>query len=231
MANYCRELIIIRNRPEIIAIIICFLVFGIVVFDCDKSTQKIIAISTFGVIIVALFGDWLKANICPPILRISLWNKHGVLIETPNNGQTWWYHVRVENANRQFSTAHQVQILLLEVAYDGVIKWSDEVPLGWRHSELQHPEMRKVGPPAMSDIFSITKCTDGRVLFDIATKIKTSATPPSVNNKCKITLTLQARSVEMDSKKLMINIDWDGNWFSDTYKMMECVHITDDTLD
>lgn len=197
-------------------------------FWLDWSVQVATAIGTIGAVVVALFGSWLRGKLTPPKLILSLKDPQGtrtpVTLTDPDGSQRQsagrWYHIRIEN-RRRWSPAHQVQVFLLRVeepdaAGENQMTWIGEIPMNWRHQEV-NPIMRTVGAGADCDLCSVVR--------DKWLELHPLVVPHSLNARrrepCRLTVTLQARSIEADSDLLRVQIAWDGKWSEDGDNMMQ----------
>jgi hypothetical protein len=191
--------------------------------------QVAIAAGSISAVIVALFGNWLRARLFPPKLALSLQNPRGTrspaILKTPDGDQrqedSRWYHVLVENHRRLVSPATQVQVFLIRVEEpdatgENKIVWSEQIPLTWRHQEV-HPIARTIGYAADCNLCNAVK---GKwleltpIAAPFALKVRRR-----LGESCRFTVTLQARSVETDSNLLRIEIAWDGQWADDSDEM------------
>ena len=195
-------------------------------FWWNWAVQLGIALATTLAVLVALFGGWLRAQLTPPKLRLSLQNACGVptpcILTSPDGNQRQsegrWYHVKVEN-DRRFSPATQTQVLMLEIQEPdaaGEMKsiWLGAMPLKWR-SVGYLPFGKTIGYWAECDLCSVVK--EG--WLEIHPIIVEFPMKPQRTAKCRFIVVLQARSVEADSNVLRIEIAWDGQWSNDTDQM------------
>ncbi len=187
----------------------------------SSLAQWFAAIATSAAVIVALFGDFLKAKLFTPHLELSLPNPRGELTTevTPlgtgltNQVNARYYHVRVSNRWR-WPVAKDVQIVLVRLEDIGPsgarrIIWAsdDGVPLRWRLQEI-HPLSRIVGRRADADLCSARE-TGSLTLHPMITP---NNLPVSRTGRTDIYLSLQARSNEVESQILSVRISWDGLW-------------------
>ena len=195
-------------------------------------------IATFGAVLVALFHDWLRHNLLPPKLCISLSGYPHSTTMTQVHGndplrepivtESLWFHVEVSN-ERRFARAEAVQLMLVRVEEpdsSGVFStvWIGEVPLTWQHMYAFNTTTERVlGHPIRSDLISCTKQA-----FHESTpflRINTIFTPNELAKyavragQLRMRLTIQARSLEVDSDPMLIEIAWDGTWSDDLNDM------------
>ena len=188
-------------------------------FWWDWWVQFGVAVATLAAVVVALFGDWLKARMFRANLTLSLVSTSGDLTRAvllSPSGETReemarYYHVRVSNLAR-WPTATQVQIYLIRLEEPGPdgelqLKWLGDVPLRWKFQEI-HPLSRTVGPAADCDLCSVVR---GKWI-----ELHPLITPNNLEAKRRGTtdmvVSLQARSNEGESKIHRFRISWDGQW-------------------
>ena len=193
--------------------------------------QAFTALGTIGAVLVALFGQRIKA-LFPPRLHISLPHPLGewcpAEIPRPDGTRfrtdSRWFHIHVENQRRQLVPATAVQVFLQKIdEFDAAVgqwrvAWSaSEVPIGWKNQNVKPPALT-IGRPDGCDLFSIIRA-DPPVLslyplvgvFSLNTEWRTA---------CRLLLTLQARSVETDSNILQVEITWNGRWSDDPVQLV-----------
>ena len=158
----------------------------------------------------------------PPVLRLRLFREEGekgrikYTSQKQNGIEEWfedarYYHLRVSN-DRRWSPANGVQVFLVRIEEPGPdsalqVMWVGEVPMQWRHHEVS-PLTRTIGPNADCDLCCVGK---GKWL-----SLEPLIIPFNLNarrqERCRMVASLQARSTEVDSPILTIEISWDGDW-------------------
>ena len=186
-------------------------------------------LATLGAVLVALFGDWIKAKLFAPKLTLAVPNVFGERTsqtlewETPQGRQSRvedarYYHLRVVNAAR-WPTANQTQVYIQRVEEPGpdgqlIITWSGDIPIQWTHQAL-YPLARTIGPEASCDLCSVVK---GKWL-----QLHPMLVPNNFLFKWRepatIDVTLRAKSNEAESPTARIRIAWDGKWEDGTSEM------------
>jgi hypothetical protein len=178
----------------------------------------VVAFATFLAVFAALFGDWFKATVLPPRLTMRLREKAGEKTELTDRttGQkiddVRYFHLVVEN-ERRWSPAKGVQVFLTgieEFGPDGQprVDWLGNVPMRWRDQEVV-PLAQTVGAAKDADFLMVQR-----------TEAKVSLMPLLVPNNlraqrtggCRFVARLQARSEQVDSDVLRIQVAWDGVW-------------------
>ena len=209
-------------------------------FWWNWSVNVAVAIATLGAVLVALFGDWIKAHLFSPKLNVSLRNTFGDKTKTrlewfDENGlrqsrmaDSRYYHLAVSNGVR-WPAATQTQVYLQRVEEpgpDGELQttWAGEIPMEWMHQSI-YPAARTVGPVAYCDLCS--------VLEDKWLQLHTIIAPNNLEvlRKTKTTLvvSLQAKSSEAESPIARFKISWDGKWEAGDTEMKRHLVVTDVT--
>jgi len=182
-----------------------------------------IAIATFAAVLVALFGDNIKARLFHSKLLISLRNSTGEKTKvhfnwTNEKGEqeqrtedARYYHMRVTNQAR-WPSSNQTQVFLQRVEQPGPdgalqIKWDGEVPMEWTHQSI-YPLARTIGPDAYCDLCSVG---EGKWI-----RLHPVIAPNSLEiiyrTKTVLVLSLQAKGNEGESPIARFKIAWDGIW-------------------
>jgi len=189
-----------------------------------------VAAGTLAAVVIALFGEWLRARMFRPKLVIALDNPLGVptpvQLTSPNGESRMeagrFFHIRVTNSAR-WPAATQVQVNLLRIEEPGPdggwqMKWAGEVPLRWSLQEIR-PLTRVIGPAALCDLCSVVK---GKWV-----ELHPLIVPHNLaelarrREKVQMIVTLQALSAEANSDLVRFKIAWDGGWKDDEAEMEE----------
>lgn len=203
-------------------------------FQWNWWVNLFIGLSTFSAVVVALFHDALRHYLLPPKLRICLNDYPSSTtnatvtgnnpLEGPIATSSLWFHVKVTNERRYISAA-AVQLMLIRVeepdasgAFSTV--WIGEVPLFWQHRSSTE---QTLGPPKNADLISCTK----RAFYEDTPflRIQTVFMPNELSKvairgtKVHMRLMIQARSLQVDSNPLLIELAWDGTWSDDLNEM------------
>jgi hypothetical protein len=209
-------------------------------FWWNWSVYAVTALGTIGAVIVALFGDRLRASMFPPKLELHLSSRTGgatqVALTAPDGTKRTelarYYHVRLTNA-AHWPKATQTQVYLLHVEAPGPdgelqVRWSGDIPVKWRWAQV-HPLQRTIGPQAECDLCSIVR----NKWLQIHPLVDPSGLKPylqwPVGTPADFTLVLQARSNEGDSPIQSFRIQWDGKWEDGDAEMMRHLIITEST--
>jgi hypothetical protein len=193
-------------------------------FWLDWSVQLLVAVGTIGAVVVALFGDAIKAKFVK--LTLSIYDRDGVYSPTSNPvyfvgqvvgqaaGEARFYQLRVDNERRLVS-AERVTVWLLQVMQfgdDGSTRsWTGELPLIWQHQD-QIPGPRTIGSPATADLFCVTSAQK----LELRVAIQALNLTRTYQGACRLVMTVQARSDEGNSPELRLSVQWDGKWERET---------------
>ncbi|MGA2327057.1 MAG: hypothetical protein ABSH05_12315 [Bryobacteraceae bacterium] len=176
-----------------------------------------VAAGTLLAVVVAIFGEKLRAKFFPPrlSLRFICPEGEGTTLTRKDSGEVAddvrYYHLRVSN-ERRWSAAREVQVFLTRVEEPGPngdlhVVWAGEVPIRWRDQEVV-PLLRTIGADADCDL-----CRVGR---NTGLSLMPLISPNNLNahhqGSCRLVASLQARSNETDSEVARIEISWDGSW-------------------
>jgi hypothetical protein len=180
-----------------------------------------VAVFTLLAVLVALFGEKLRARFFPPILKLKLLRKEGEkapLTRLNEQGvvqhvdDSRYYHLHVWN-ERRWSPAEQVQVFLTRLYEPGPsddfqLAWAGNVPLRWRDQEFV-PLLQTVGAAKDCDLCMVLK--KGRTL-SLMPLIVPNNLKARWQGKCKFVACVQVRSNQADSEVLRIQVSWDGEW-------------------
>ncbi|MFN3746351.1 MAG: hypothetical protein ACK4TL_16740 [Hyphomicrobiaceae bacterium] len=195
----------------------------------ELAIQIAIAVGTVGAVIVALFGDRLRSR---PHLIVQLRDAKGYRIDRsfvrfPDEyvSPSLWFHLKVSNARRSYTTAHETQLYLLSVQVPDaagafVPEWSGAIPLQVR-DRAAVLSGATLGPDIEFDLFSVTKNAEmnGAPFLELHPVIRPNNLKAATHGPYKSLLTFQARSIEADSEPLNVSIVWDGEWSDDPERM------------
>lgn len=196
---------------------------------------SIAAAGTWAAVMVALFGDWLRAKLFPLHLDLELVDSSGDLTIQDRNwiddnkvpqhrrAKARYYYVVVRNTGR-VRIAHDVQIMLIDLAVEGPdgqpqVVGKGPLPLVWQHQQL-YPLLRTVGTAgdeAVADFFFVLE--EKPLEFVLA--LVPNNFPNKIDAPLKVWVTLEARAIEGRSKPLRLQIAWNGKWHDGREEMAE----------
>ena len=83
--------------------------------DWNLVINAFIAVGTIGVMIIAIWGNWVKYRLVPPLLTIEPSNLRGTVTHFTNGGRVIYYHLLVRNS-RSWSVANNCRVVLRAVS-------------------------------------------------------------------------------------------------------------------
>lgn len=184
-------------------------------------------VATLLAVLVALFGEMIRARLFPPKLRLSLVSSTGVKSDVnigPAPGTSTqvlkarYYHVQLQNL-RPSRPATETAIYLIGLDEPGPnqqlqTKWEGAVPLKWPFMDhLKLPLRQTVGPTTMCDLCHVVQ---GQGL-SIEPAVRPLALDPFITRRpigtsVDMTVRLQARGAQGDSPVTAFRIAWNGQW-------------------
>ena len=187
-----------------------------------QSTWYIIVhgVAAFGtllVVIVTLFGDYLKPK---PALDLRLLSDTGERVKFTDGTEGRFYFLRVENGRRWTkATSAGLHMLRLERrGPDGgwVTEWAGDVQIQCRDQFL-YPLQRDIGSPIDYEVLSVRDATPPELrLYPIF--VPTNLTVVT-KQKWEFVAWFQAKSSEVDSDVVRLQVLWDGLWESGEEEM------------
>jgi hypothetical protein len=188
------------------------------------------AFGTLAVAIAAIWGDWIRAKLLPPRLRLELSDPEGQripqvieyvappgfqIINPPQESHVArYYHLIVSN-DKPFAVAHEVQIVMTRLEGVGPGGQPQEIyrvplPLSWRNQrELDPRPWRTLGGRSHeADLLFVRE--DGLLQF---TPMAFPRDFPGLYKESVVLwVTLEAWSIEGASRPLRLKVAWDGKW-------------------
>jgi hypothetical protein len=184
------------------------------------ETWKAILIGAVGTWVIAVIAvaqrstsGWLRPKLCVERNGFS-----GTIVTHPDGKRARYYLMRVRNP-RRIPPAHEVQLVLTRLERSGAhgpeILFDEIMPFGWIRQELSPLLTRKIGPDALSALFFVQEDDVLRFTPAAASSGVIIVYPHfHYNHQAPVTLwvTLQAVSVEADSRPIRLKIEWNGPW-------------------
>jgi hypothetical protein len=177
-----------------------------------------ILIGAVGTWIVALMavGDRFINWLLKPTLIVERGHFSGTVGMHPGDLHARYYLVQVTNPSR-FPPAHEVQLVLTRIEKAGAagteILFDEIMPVAWMRRELDPHLTHTVGTAATAALFYVQQ--DGRLGLTPAISADGQLAAHFPLNHAGPTIlwvTLQALSIESDSSKARLKIDWSGQW-------------------
>jgi len=191
--------------------------------SCETLATWVEAIGTVAVAIVAIWGDWFRAQIAGPKLKLALHDPNGDLTVRTNGTRTRYYHIKVTN-EREWSPAKRVRLLVKKLEKrrpDGTysaLPLAVPVQLIWVYG---FSKTRERFPTVATEDFCDLGCIDeGSQQFAV-----TCYEAPnnwrgyvSAGDTLRVHIVVAAENFESKSP-LVVDISWDGKWSTDAEEM------------
>ncbi len=174
--------------------------------------QSLSVVAAILVVIVAIWGSYLKALFASPKLLISLFSSEGEPTTLSDGSKARYYHVVVKN-ERSWAEAKNVIVYIYSLERLGPdgewqqAMYSGQVPLMWQFGEFDYG-LPNIGKERLCDL--------GRVLeglnFELRTKFVPNNFNPCVKANQSMRVYIQAVADNGKSNNLVLQISWDGVW-------------------
>lgn len=197
-----------------------------------KASQVIMVFSAAGtwfVAAMAIWGEWIRSYFFRPNLRVERIGLSSQIVRQNNGMDARYYHVRVSNVRpRRFPAAREVQLLITLVEKpdangDPYVEFGETLPLWWVRQEIL-PLFRTVGPDADASLLFVRQ--DGTLQFTPI--VSPNHFPCAQIAPVDYWVTLQAKSIEIDSLPLRLKIRWDGVWDAGEKEIQRHLSVSDD---
>jgi hypothetical protein len=177
------------------------------------------------VVVVAIWGDEVKAALAGPKLTIALADAAGEPIPI-NNQPGRYFHVRVSNG-RPWSPAVNTRVMLLrtEIINDGathVVPMAGPLWLEWRYeAAIPGRSELTLRREDFGDLFLVCMSMPAyindrpRPTLQVALKVRPSNYLATYSIPIHMRLYVQAQADNGESNVLGIDADWDGQWYTD----------------
>ncbi len=173
--------------------------------------------------ILAIWGDPIRAWLAGPMLEVSLLTPDGERTKWTGPGiepkWTRFYHLRVTNKRRS-APAKNVRVVLTGLARTSadqafaIVPLSGSLQLTWQFPGIS-PQYPVVGPDHSCDL--------GHVESDSGFSLSMYVTPNNFQGKIRgnerMRVEIRAVADNGESKPLILEVAWDGNWSEDTVEM------------
>ena len=169
-----------------------------------------VAISTFLAVLIALFGDVLKAKLFSPKFTISLKNKAGELNKTNGGISTRYYHLVI--GNKRTTIANDCIVSLVKIESVGNVGtscyWEGDVPLTWIYPTVYKTIYKNIGSSEECDLIKITE--EKEVFFE--TLFDPNNFPSIFKERFTLLIGVKVKSVQATSEVIRFKLEWDGLW-------------------
>jgi hypothetical protein len=197
--------------------------------------QWVGALATFSAVVVALFGERIRATLFRPRLELSLLSTEGERTTAQFNVPIYdgipypefeaaqrahfgvacrFFHIRVQNVVR-WPAAKDVRLFLtriddLDQEGSRTRTWQVDLPMSAKNEDL-FPARKIVGPPLDFEVISV----DCEGWMHLHTLFNNFQTPQHLRAPVRRRLFFEARCDEQVSRPIGLEVQWDGKWFED----------------
>jgi hypothetical protein len=181
--------------------------------------QGTVGVGTLLVVAMAIWGNLIRSWWSSPKLKICLHDPLGELVPTTNGPPVRHYHLRVTNG-RKWAPAHNVRVLLAKVfqpAADG--SWVDRSFSGSLQLTWQFPAFHVQFPSIGFDEVCDLGCISKRGQFSLTPYVIPTNFNGFVGANQSIRLEIVAVADNGQSKPILIEIAWNGNWSDEDIEM------------
>jgi len=194
--------------------------------------QLFIAVGTIMVAVVAIWGNWIKFRLFPPVLSIEPHNKlHGTLTNTAEGKKIIYYHLKVVN-QRSWMPADNCRVYLRSLfkrAPNGdFITVPISIPLlfVWAPLELMPPSIKLT----KEEIFDFGVLKEGSNYFQPQFYVTTNDFKGNLykNETMRYALEIKADGY-ISSKYQVFEVSWDGKWTDNLEELSRSLIIKDVT--
>lgn len=195
--------------------------------DWNLIIQLLSAIGSILVAIIAIWGDWLKAKLTPPKLKIVLLNTRGELTTFSSTGErVIYYHLKVVNS-RPWAIAKNCKVILMAISKELPSGEFQNQPLNTTPSFIWTPA--EVTPQAITLVkeqaFDFGCVGEESYFFRPVLNIMPNNFQGYVKQDQKIRFSLQVSADNyVTEKNQVFEVAWDGNWSNNLDEMMS--HLT-----
>lgn len=190
--------------------------------NCDSWISLFTGISTFLAVVVALFGNDIRALWHEPKLNIAVKdtaerNQAGGIEET------WYYHLEITNLRKAIAYNTVVVLTRIEEPWHGEMRpiWHGETPLSWMYGIEFGSLYKTIGPKQYCDVIAIGEKSGAY--------LKTFNRPYNMAGPWKsainIIITVQVKSDQYTTTESKFSINWDGKWEYDEKEMAQHLSI------
>jgi hypothetical protein len=178
--------------------------------------------------ILAIWGDLIRYRVAGPRLAVDVLNPDGerTVWKGPaiEPKPTRFYHLRVSNG-RRWAPARNVRVVLTGLARTRADQSFASVPLSgplqlqWQFA-IASPQFPTIGPYHTCDLGHV----EGDSGFSLAVYVMPHNFQGAIRRNERMRVEIRALADNGESKPLLLEIAWDGQWSDDTVEMRR--HLT-----
>lgn len=195
--------------------------------DWNLVIQLITSIGTITVVIIAIWGDWLKAKLTPPKLKIVTLNTRGELTKFGNGRRVYFYHFKVINS-RPWTIAKNCKVLLKGIYKELPSGQFQNLPLNTNPSFIWTPA--EITPQTINlskeQAFDFGFLAENASEFSPVLNIVPNNFQGFVRAGQKVRFALQPSADNLLTEKYQVfEVAWNGNWSDSLENMMQNITI------
>lgn len=195
--------------------------------DWNLVIQLMTAMGTIAVAGIAIWGDWLKAKLTPPILQIVPLNTRGELTKFDNGTRVIFYHFKVVNS-RPWINAKNCRVLLKGLYKELPSGQFQNLPLSSNPSFVWTPA--EITPQAINLVkehaFDFGFLAEGSTDFKPVLTIVPNNFQGFVRSGQKVRFSLQPSADNFLSEKYQVfEVAWNGQWSDNLDDMAQNISI------
>lgn len=195
--------------------------------DWNLIIQLITSIGTIAVVIIAIWGDWLKAKLTPPKLQIVTLNTRGELTKFGNGTRVFFYHFKVINS-RPWTIAKNCKVLLKGIYKELPSGQFQNLPLNTNPSFMWTPA--ETTPQAINlskeHAFDFGFLAENASEFSPVLNIVPNNFQGFVRTGQRVRFSLQPSADNFLTEKYQVfEVAWNGEWSDSLDKMTQNVTI------
>lgn len=161
---------------------------------------------------LAIWGEWFRAKLAAPKLRVSLRSEKGTFVRFLDGTKSRFYHLLVENQRRWFSAGPVIVIVrdVERLAHDAnweSVMHTGPVWLKWQFGGGDRKESL-IGSERFCDFGFVRQGHD----FQLALQVTPKSLDPCVRKNERIRVTVAAVAGTTESPAARIEVSWDGEW-------------------
>ncbi len=184
--------------------------------------QFLTAVGTISVAVIAIWGDWLRATITPPRLKIFPLNTRGELTEFTNGNRVIYYHLKVVNS-RPWAIARNCRVILKGISKELPNGEFQNQPLNSNPSFVWTPA--EITPPVINlsreHTFDFGFLVENAKQYTPVLYIVPNNFKGLLNQGKKIRYFLQPTADNyLSEKNQVFEVAWDGKWSDNLDNMM-----------
>jgi hypothetical protein len=155
-----------------------------------------------------------------------------VVKQNPSGLNARYYHLRVRNLRPRQFPAHEAVVFVTCVEKPDAngqpfIVFDETVPITWvRQEHYGSVISRTIGPDQTANLLWVRE--DGRFQFELVQPQPNHFPEPILSGRADFWVTVQVRSIEVDSRPRRFKVAWDGQWQDGATEIAKHLVVTPD---